>query len=227
MWDYDRLAKEWDTHRSQVLRTGYNKSLAATVELSLASSTFRTLGPEGRDLLGVIAFFPQGVNENNLDWLFPTISDRKTIFDKFCVLSLTDRRNGFITMLAPIRDYLSPTDSNPSPLLSATTGHYFNRLSVDVVPGKPGFEEARWIASEDVNVEHLLNSFISLDTESDAVWDAWTSFFRHLRWYKPRYTQLGLKVEGLPDGHRSKSKFLLELSRLYQVIGDFVGKNGS
>jgi tetratricopeptide (TPR) repeat protein len=26
------------------------------------------------------------------------------------------------------------------------------------------------------------------------------------------------------DGHRSKSKFLLELSRLYQVIGDFVGE---
>ena len=27
MWDYDRLAKEWDAHRVQVLRTDYNESL--------------------------------------------------------------------------------------------------------------------------------------------------------------------------------------------------------
>jgi hypothetical protein len=79
MWDYDRLAKEWDTHRAQVLRTDYNESLAATIELSLTSPTFHKLGPNARDLLGVIAFFPQGVNENNLDWLFPTISNRKNI----------------------------------------------------------------------------------------------------------------------------------------------------
>jgi hypothetical protein len=32
-WDYDRLASEWDTHRAQVLRTDYNGSLAATIEL--------------------------------------------------------------------------------------------------------------------------------------------------------------------------------------------------
>ena len=35
MWDYDELAKEWDTHRVKVLQTDYNESLAATIELSL------------------------------------------------------------------------------------------------------------------------------------------------------------------------------------------------
>jgi hypothetical protein len=34
-WDYDRLAKEWDAQRAQVLQTDYNESLAATIELSL------------------------------------------------------------------------------------------------------------------------------------------------------------------------------------------------
>ena len=35
MWDCDRLAREWDTHRMRVLRTDYDESLAATIELSL------------------------------------------------------------------------------------------------------------------------------------------------------------------------------------------------
>jgi hypothetical protein len=37
VWDYDRLAKEWDAQRATVLETDYNKSLAVTIELSLAS----------------------------------------------------------------------------------------------------------------------------------------------------------------------------------------------
>ena len=37
MWDYDRLARKWDTHHTQALCTDYNQSLAATIELSLVS----------------------------------------------------------------------------------------------------------------------------------------------------------------------------------------------
>jgi hypothetical protein len=66
-------------------------------------------------------------------------------------------------MLAPIRGYLSPKDPASSPLLCSTKEHYFSRLSVDVYPGKPGFDEARWITSEDVNIEHLLDVFTTTD----------------------------------------------------------------
>ena len=221
LWDYNRLAKEWDVQRAQVLRTDYNESLATTIELSLASPTFRNLGPHARDLLGVVAFFPQGIDENNLDWLFPTIPDRKTIFDKFCVLSLTSRSDTFITMLAPIRDHLRPRDPKLSPLLCATKDHYFRRLSVKVDPQDPGFEEGRWVASEDVNIEFLLDVFVSIDTNSDVVWDACAGFMRHLYWHKRRYTVLGSKVEGLPDDHPSKPTCLIDLSRLSQSVGNY------
>jgi hypothetical protein len=125
-WNYDRLANEWDTQRARVLQTRHKQSLAATIELSLSSPTFRSLGLDARDLLGVVAFFPQGIDENNLDWLFPTISSRKNTFDGFCVLSLTYRSNGFVTMLAPIRDYLAPQNPQSSPLLCATRDRYFS-----------------------------------------------------------------------------------------------------
>ena len=217
-WDYDRLTKEWDTQRAQVLQADHNKSLAATIELSLTSPTFRSLGPDARDLLGVAAFFPRGINEKNIDWLFPTISNRKNVFDKFCVLSLTYRSNGFITMLAPIRDYLSPQDPRTSPLLCATRDLYFSRLSVDVQPDKPGFEEAQWIVQEDVNVEHLLDVFASPTQDADNNWDACCHFMEHLHWHKPRQTSLGPKIEALPDDHHSKPNCLFWLSQSFRAV---------
>ena len=222
MWGYDRLAKEWDTHQAQVLRTEYNQSLAATIELSLASPSFRKLGPNAREFLRVVAFFPQGIDENNIDWLFPTVSDRRNVFDKLCVLSLVSRTNNFITMLAPIRDYLCPQDPRSSPLLCAAKNHCFTRLSVLVDPGWPGFAEAGWIRSEDINVEHLINVFTTLDTDACDVWEACAYFMEHLYWHKPRQTILRSKIEGLPDGHRSKPRCLSGLSRLFHSVGNFV-----
>jgi tetratricopeptide (TPR) repeat protein len=220
-WDHDRLANEWDAQRTEVLQTDNNKSLAATIELSLASPTFCSLGPNGRDLLGVVAFFPQGIAEKNLDWLFSSISNSKNIFDRFCALSLTYRSNGFITMLAPFRDYLRPRDPQSSPLLCATRDRYFNRLSIQVYPAKPEFEETKWIMSEDVNVEHLLDVFAAIDPDGSDVLEACYHFMDHLYWHKPRQTILGLKIEALPDDHRHKPKCLSQLSRLFRQVGDY------
>jgi tetratricopeptide (TPR) repeat protein len=222
VWDYGRLVQEWNARRTQVLHTDHNESLAATIELSLNSPMFRRLGPDARDLLGVVAFFPQGVDENNLDWLFPTISDRKNIFDKFRVLSLTYRSDGFFTMLAPLRDYLRPKDPTSSPLLLATKRSYFGRLAVRVSPGKPGYEEAQWITSEDVNVEHLLDVFTSVDANSDDIWSTCAYFMQHLYWHKPRLTVLGPMFEGLPDSQPSKPTCLFELSQLFSSVGNHV-----
>ena len=220
MWDYHRLAREWEERRTDVLRTQHSKSLAATIELSLSSPMFRGLGPDARALLEVVAFFPQGVDENNHGWLFPTISNTTNIFDNLCILSLTYRNNGFITMLAPIRDYIGPKDPHSSPLLCATRECYFLRLSVDVYPDKQGYEETKWIASEDVNVEHLLDVFISIDTSSADVWEACINFMEHLYWHKRRLVVLGVRIEAVPDDHPFKPRCLFQLSWLFQLVGN-------
>ena len=225
-WNTARLAREWEGRRTDILRTHHDESLATTIELSLASPMFRRLGSDARGLLEVVAFFPQGVNESSLGWLFPSLPNGTEILNTFCILSLTYRSNGFITMLAPLRDHLRPKDPASSPLLQTTKDCYFDRLSVDLNPDEPGFEEAQWIKSEDVNVEHLLDVFTSIDggatRDADAVriWDTCAYFMEHLHWHKTRLVVLGPAIEGLPDDHPSKPPCLFELSRVFGMVGN-------
>jgi len=221
-WDTNRLSREWERRRTGMLESQHSGRLATTIELSLTSPMFQELGPDARGLLEVIAFFPQGVDENNLDWLFPTIANGTDVFDQFCILSLTHRSNEFITMLAPLRDYFRPKDPKTSPLLSATKERYFTRLSVDVDPDMPGFGEARWITSEDVNIEHLLDVFTAIDATSGDTWGACANFMEHLFWHKPRLVVLGPKIEMLPDDHPSGPRCLYQLSQLFYSVGDWV-----
>ena len=221
-WGANRLTREWERRRTGVLHAQHSRSLAATIELSLASPMFRELGPDARELLGVVAFFPQGVDEENIDWLFPDISGGPDTFDAFCILSLAHRSNGFITMLAPLRDYLRPKDPTSSLLLGATKERYFSRLSAIVHPDRPGFEESRWITSEDVNIEHLLDVFISIGAASEDIWGVCADFISHLYWHKPRLIMLGPKVEALPDSHPFKAKCLENLSWLFNSVGNLV-----
>jgi tetratricopeptide (TPR) repeat protein len=220
-WNTGRLTKEWERRRTGVLNTKHKGSLADTIELSLASPTFQELGPDAHEFLGAVAFFPQGVDENNLDWLFPTISNRSNILDTFCILSLTYRSNGFVTMLAPLRDHLCPKNPISSPLLCAMKEYYFRRLSIEINPDKPGYDEARWIVSEDVNVEHLLDIFTSIDANSDEAWTACHHFMDHLAWHKRRLVVLGPKIKGLPDDHPSKPKCLFHLAQLFGGAGNY------
>ena len=221
-WNAEQLVMEWERQRTGVLCVGHSRSLATTIEPSLASPTFRKLGPDAREILEVTAFFPQGVNEKNVGWLFPSIPNVLSILNTLCTLSLTHRNNGFITLLAPFRDYLAPKNPALSTLLVKTKKCYFKRLASSIFPGQPGFEEAQWIAVEDQNVEHLLEVFTTIDADSKNVWYACSGFMDHLYWHKPRLVTLGPKIEALPDNHPSKARCLQNLSSLFESVGNFV-----
>ena len=189
LWDYHRILKEWEKQKVEVLQTGHrNQSLAAVVEVSLESPTFRELGPQAHEIHGVVAFFPQGIDEDELDWLFPDILDRENTIDAFCMLSLTYRYKGFVTMLAPLREYLHPKNLGSPSLLWEAKRRYFSRLHLvdeELQPGMPGFEETKWVLRENSNVEHLLEAFVALDEGSEDVWEAYADFLLHLSWHKP------------------------------------------
>jgi len=115
-----------------------------------------------------------------------------------------------------------PKDPKSSPLLCTAKEGYFGRISVGVYPGKPGYEEARWINSEDVNIEHLLDLFTTVDMDLNSLWDVCSYFLEHLYWHKPRLVLLGPKIEALPDVHPSKPRCLFWLSQLFDLVGNLV-----
>jgi hypothetical protein len=78
-------------------------------------------------------------------------------------------------------------------------GPLFHPVVRHIDPDGPNFREARWIVSEDVNVEHLLDVFTTIDENSDDVWVACAGFMEHLYWHKKRLTILKPKIEGLPE----------------------------
>ena len=45
-WNTNRLARKWERQRTGVLRAQHSRSLATTIELSLASPMFQELGPD-------------------------------------------------------------------------------------------------------------------------------------------------------------------------------------
>ena len=124
-------------------------------------------------------------------------------------------------MLAPLQDYLSPKDLRLSPLCCKIKECYFHRLQVHIDPHKLNFNESKWIASEDVNVEHLLNVFTSIDKNSTSVWNAYSSFMLHLYWHKRQTVILGPKVKELPDSHHSKPLCLFWLLQLFDSVGNY------
>jgi tetratricopeptide (TPR) repeat protein len=92
-------------------------------------------------------------------------------------------------------------------------------LSVRIDPDVPNFGEAVWIVTEDVNVEYLLDVFVSFGSDVGDTWETCRHFMQHLYWHKPRQTVLRQRIEALSDDHPYKSICLFRLSLLFGRIG--------
>ena len=205
-WDDDRLAREWEKRRTSLLTTRHSKgdpanSLATAIDLSLDSPMFVALGGDAREVLEIIAFFPQGVDEGGLEWVFPTVTRIQDIIDTLCILSLTHRAGSFVTMLAPLRNHLLSKDPLSAPLLLTTKAQYFARLAlitntyVDL-----GLSETKWVVSENTNVEHLLDVFTSFGVLRPAC----RPILQFIR-LRHCFVTLRVQVRALPDSDPRKA----------------------
>ena len=143
-------------HHVSLLWAHHPLGISPTIELSLSSPTFANLGPGAHDTLGVIAILPQGVNEVELEWIFQTVSSIRDIVNAF-IFPVTRRNRGFITMLAPVREYLV-TDTSYT-FFYSTRDQYLTRLRViarDAGHDYPPLQDTQWLAPEQVNIETIL-----------------------------------------------------------------------
>ncbi|TFY75602.1 hypothetical protein EWM64_g8411, partial [Hericium alpestre] len=108
-WSLTELLDTWNKQQIDLLHNGDGKSqsLIVTLELSLSSLSLRKLGDSVLQVLQIIAFLPQGVDRRELSGLFPSLAGVSTIVDATCKQSITYRSGDFMTMLAPVRLYIS------------------------------------------------------------------------------------------------------------------------
>ena len=138
----------------------------------------RTWAPT-RALLHAAVFFPQCIDEDDLERLFPTTFDRVNTFDKFYILSrhigttdLSRCSHHFETTFA--RRIRSRRGSLPCIVKEQSAA----RMLVHINPKDPGFAKTRWITSEDVKVVHLLDVFVAIDAASGGVWETCANFIQ-------------------------------------------------
>ena len=214
-WSIEELYEHWKVRRIRLLSAGRGKdeNLTESIELSLSSACVHAYGNDVRRVLGMIAFFPQGLPREKLESVCPSIEQVRAIVDVLKRQSLLSSNNdGFVTMLVPIRLYC--TDSLPAPdvaLLEAARNHYYNGV-------KSGPADALLMA-EDVNIESLVA--YDLQNLSDArglarALEACASFLDRLRHCKPRPTCLGPMILAV-NGSSSHNVNVAKMRAFHQL----------
>lgn len=191
-WSGAELLSAWKTNQAALLENGEGKSrsLRATVELSLNAPSVIALGDDARKLLGIIAFFPQGLKTMRVKALYPSAT---ADVDALCAHSIIHCEENRFTMLTPVRLYLGHKAPNPDAgLLNTIRNIYYKELS------GPIERRRALVEAEDVNVERLIdfdfNRAINLHDSSRAC----VSFMDSLAICKPRVTILTTRLEELP-----------------------------
>ncbi|KAG1840674.1 hypothetical protein C8R48DRAFT_765903 [Suillus tomentosus] len=187
-WSPAILLKRWNDRHSAVLNPGKGKlqSLSDTMQLSLNSPSIQGLGEDGRRILAIIAFLPQGLNDNLAGDLLPSLQEVDIICDVLRMQSLVYRQDNFIKVLAPIRHYVQ--DSLPVPdstRLQEIRTFYYGTVQ-QCSEEQDG--HASVIISDHFNIEHVIA--FDLVHIPEETYRACSEFLECLRWHLPRPTTL-------------------------------------
>ncbi|KAG6877290.1 hypothetical protein C0993_008790 [Termitomyces sp. T159_Od127] len=199
-WSPQDLVTAWDCQCAALLEAGNGKvqSLAVTIETSLNSPSFVNLGEMIHHLLHIIAFLPQGISKTWLTSVIPEIVDIHTCADALCRQSLAYLNGDFITLLAPIRLYI--------------TGHYNKNISINPLYKKVQLfyaarvQDAKTVIQDNLNIEHVLIHWLKASEATADVLSFTANFVTTLTHYCCRSVSLYPVVSTLP------------ISKLYSLV---------
>ncbi|KAG1768920.1 hypothetical protein EV702DRAFT_713301 [Suillus placidus] len=225
-WSPATLLKRWNDRHSKVLDSGKGKlqSLSDTMQLSLSSPSIHDLGEDGRRALAIIAFLPQGLNENLASDLLLSLPQVDTICDVLCMQSLVYRQDNFIRMLAPIRHYVRDSLQAPdSTCLQEIRAFYY--LTVASC-SKERDQYADIIISDHLNMEQVVAfNLANIPDDAKETYDACWQFLECLEWHLPRPTTLTFAISNIvesPSTWTLKACCLNSLARLYDTLSQLV-----
>ncbi|TFY80245.1 hypothetical protein EWM64_g3769 [Hericium alpestre] len=231
-WSLEELLDAWNQQQTDLLHNGDGKSqsLIVTLELSLNSPALKKLGDSVLHVLQIIAFLPQGVDRRELGGLFPSLTGASMIVDAVCKQSITYRRDAYVTMLAPVRLYISTTYNSALPqvvpLLAGVRAYYRDRLEIcGAVHGKV-IDGGAWIIAEDINTERIVTLELTLLEDVIAACTICTSFLSHIRLHKPRPTAIHALIEAIPVPTMTPPKHR-HYWRLRDSIHSLIGKQAT
>ena len=105
-WDESTLLKVLDDDQTSALKKKYCEGLKDAIELSFRCPTIQNLGTTARSALETIAGFPRGVEECQLENIFPHITGIAVAVDVLCRFFLLYREDGFVKTDSPFRFYI-------------------------------------------------------------------------------------------------------------------------
>ncbi|KAG5348839.1 hypothetical protein C0989_007838, partial [Termitomyces sp. Mn162] len=211
-WSPQDLITAWDHQRATLLEAGDGKSqsLAVTIETSLNSPSFLKLGETVKHLLQIIAFLPQGIRKTHLTAIFPEVSNIETCADALWRQSLTYLDGDFITLLAPVRLYMSSHYNQDTSLLRAVQRYYAAHI-----------RESQIVITEYVNIEHVLIHWLR-NTEGDT--QAILSVLTTAKWFsyilcnhEPHSVSLYPAISALDVHNTHNSNFFLKRQK-YKIL---------
>ncbi|KAG1821450.1 hypothetical protein EV424DRAFT_826734 [Suillus variegatus] len=218
-WSAAILLKRWNNRPGAVLNPGKGKlqSLSDTMQLSLNSPSIQALGEDGRCTLAIIAFLPQGLNDNLAGNLLPSLQEVDTICDVLCMQSLVYRQDNFIKVLAPIRHYVQ--DSLPLPdstRLQEIRTFYYRTVHWC---SKEQDGHANIIISDHFNIERVIA--FDLAHIPEETYHACPKFLNCLKWHLPRPTTLTPAIFNVIENsstYELKAYCLWNLGWLYSTL---------
>ncbi|KAG2109053.1 uncharacterized protein F5147DRAFT_760854 [Suillus discolor] len=218
-WSPAILLKRWNNRPSAVLNPGKGKlqSLSDTMQLSLDSPSIQGLGEDGRRTLAIIAFLPQGLNDNLASNLLPSLQQVDTICDVLRMQSLVYRQDNFIKVLAPIRHYVQDSLPLPDSTRLQEIRTFYYRTVQQCSKEQDG--HANIIISDHFNIERVVAFDLACIPEE--TYRACSEFLECLMWHLPRPTTLTPAIFNVIENsftYELKAYCLWDLGYLYNTL---------